>query len=160
MPQNFRALNRSYWPLRLGAMSLISRLVYLRRHRLLGRVAKEVLALYGVEVPASVEVGRGLRVVHRGFGTVIHGNTRIGDDVTIYHGVTLGRADPWNPMPTMESIVVGDGAILCPGAKVLCKSGTLTVGSGTIIGANAVLTQSTGPYEIWAGAPARKVKDR
>lgn len=142
-------------------MSLISRLVYLRRSPL-RRVAKELLALYGVEVPSTVEVGPGLRVLHRGFGTVIHGSTHIGRDVTIYHGVTIGRADPWvhGSMSQMDRVVVGDSVVLCPGAKILCKAGTLTIGAGTVVGANAVLTQSTGRNEIWAGAPARKVGTR
>jgi serine O-acetyltransferase len=97
--------------------------------------------------------------MHRGFGTVIHPGTTIGNDVTIYHGVTIGRADPWIPgaQSTMHHVYIDDGAMLCPGAKILCKAGTVRVGAGSIIGANAVLTQSTGPNEIWAGAPARKV---
>lgn len=140
---------------------MISRLVYLRRSPL-RRVAKELLALYGVEVPATVEVGPGLRVLHRGFGTVIHGSTHIGSDVTIYHGVTVGRADAWvnGSQSTMERVVIGDGAVLCAGAKILCKTGTLTVAPGTVVGANAVLTKSTGPNEIWAGAPAKKIGER
>jgi serine O-acetyltransferase len=54
-------------------------------------------------------------------------------------------------------VVIEDGAVLCSGARVVCKTGVLTVGRGTIVGANAVLTQSTGPNEIWAGVPARRV---
>lgn len=143
-------------------MSLISRLVYLRRHPLLGRLAKECLALYGVEVPASVEIGANLRVLHRGFGTVIHGSSRIGDNVTIYHGVTVGRADAWIPgsESKMQHVEIGSGSVLCAGAKVLCKDGVLTVAPGTIVGANAVLIRSTRPDEIWAGAPARKIGNR
>ena len=142
-------------------MSLIASLVYARRGPF-GRVAKELLAIYGVEVPSTVEVGPGLKVLHRGFGTVIHGSTHIGSNVTVYHGVTVGRADPWVPgeRSTMKRVVIGDGAILCAGAKILCKRGTLHIGAGSVIGANAVLTQSTGPNEIWAGAPARKVGAR
>lgn len=141
---------------------LIPRLIYARRKRLLGRVAKELLALYGMEVPSQVEVGPGLRVMHRGFGTVIHPATTIGRDVTLYHGVTVGRADPWIPgaQSGMKGIEIGDGVVLCPGAKVICREGILRVGERTIVGANAVLTQSTGPDEIWAGAPARLVGKR
>lgn len=143
-------------------MSLISRLVYLRRHRFLGPLAKEALALYGIEVPAPVEIGKNLNVIHRGFGTVIHPRTTIGDGVTIYHGVTIGRADPWvsGDESRMQRIRIRDGAMLCAGAKIICKDGTLTVGAGSVIGANAVLTRSTGPNEIWAGAPARLVGHR
>jgi serine O-acetyltransferase len=46
------------------------------------------------------------------------------------------------------------------GAKVLCKEGVLKVGKGTVVGANAVLLQSTGEDELWAGMPARCVGSR
>jgi serine O-acetyltransferase len=143
-------------------MSLISRLIYLRSNRFLRLPAKELLAIYGVEVPSGVKVGRNLKIMHRGFGTVIHPGTIIGDDVTIYHGVTVGRADPWIPgsQSTMSNIYIDNCAVLCAGAKVICKTGTLRVAEGSIIGANSVLTQSTGPGEIWAGAPARLVGKR
>jgi serine O-acetyltransferase len=59
-----------------------------------------------------------------------------------------------------EGIVIEDDAILAPGAKVLCKEGILRVGRGTVVGANAVLLQSTGENEIWAGVPARCIGQR
>jgi serine O-acetyltransferase len=143
-------------------MSLVTALVYRRRTPVLGRLVQEVLALYGMEVPAEVEVGPGLMVFHRGFGTVLHPYVTLGAQVTLYNGVTIGRADPWVPQQesAMERVVIEDGVCLCAGAKVVCKSGVLTVGRGTIVGANAVLTCSTGPDEIWAGVPARKVGTR
>lgn len=137
-------------------MWIVSRLVYLRRHRVLAPIVKEVLALYGLEFPAAVTVGEGLRIMHRGFGTVIHPGTTIGSDVTIYHGVTVGKSDPWGDAK-VQRVYIGDGATLCPGAKVLCKEESLHIGAGSIIGANAVLTKSTGPNEIWAGVPARRI---
>lgn len=144
-------------------MSLITRLVSLRRHPLLGRVAKEALALYGVEFPAPVEVGSGLKLLHRGFGTVIHPSTRIGNNVTIYHGVTIGRGDPWiaGDESPVGGIIIEDDVVLCAGAKIICNDGILTVKRGTIVGANAVLTRSTPePGGVWAGMPARRIKDR
>ena len=140
-------------------VSLVTALIYRRRHRAFGRLVSEALALYGMEVPAAVEIGPGLRVFHRGFGTVLHPLTTLGANVTLYNGVTLGRADPWLPQEdsAMERIVVEDDVCLCAGAKVVCKAGTLTVGRGTVVGANAVLTCSTGSDEIWAGVPARLV---
>ncbi|WP_371497383.1 hypothetical protein OG871_15590 [Kitasatospora sp. NBC_00374] len=138
-------------------MSLVTALISRRRHRLLGRPVQELLALYGMEVPAAVEIGPGLTVFHRGFGTVLHPYTTLGADVTLYNGVTIGRADPWVPQEQspMRRVVLEDGVVVCAGAKIICKEGVLTVGAGTIVGANAVLTRSTGPNEIWAGAPAR-----
>jgi serine O-acetyltransferase len=112
-----------------------------------------------VEVPAAAEIGPGLVVFHRGFGLVLHPYTTLGADVVLYNNVTIGRADPWVPqeLSRMERVVVEDGAVICTGARVVCKEGVLTVGRGTIVGANAVLTRSTGPDEIWAGVPARRV---
>ncbi|WP_042430547.1 hypothetical protein [Streptacidiphilus anmyonensis] len=140
-------------------MSLVTKLIYARRRPLLKRVVQEVLALYGVEVPAAAEIGPGLLVFHRGFGLVLHPRTTLGADVVLYNNVTIGRADPWVPqqLSRMERVVVEDGAVLCTGARVICKEGVLTVGRGTVVGANAVLTRSTGPDEVWAGVPARRV---
>lgn len=137
-------------------MTPIERLVTLRRHRW----AREILSLYGVEVPADVRIGVGLVLAHRCQGTVIHSAAVIGDRVMIYHQVTIGRADPWVSGGTMEAIHIGDDVILCAGAKVLGRHGILTVGRGSVIGANSVLTCSTGDWEIWAGCPAAKVGDR
>lgn len=139
-------------------MDVVNHLVSLRRYRW----ARELLALQGVEVPAAVKIGRGFQLLHRGFGAVLHPNTVIGDNVRIFHGVTLGRGDPWVPMEhsKMEGFEIGDGAVLCAGSKLICKEGTLRVGPGTVIAANAVLLQSTGDDEVWGGVPARKLADR
>ena len=53
-----------------------------------------------------------------------------------------------------EGILIEDDVILSPGSKVLGKDGILRVSRGTVVGANAVLLQSTGPDEMWAGIPA------
>lgn len=136
-------------------MNLIERLISLRGYRL----AREFLAIYGLEVPAAVTVGEDLRIMHRGFGTVIHPMTVIGDRVRIYHQVTIGRHDAHLDFDKskMEKIVIGNDVVLFPGAKVLGRAGITTLGSGTIVGANSVLSHSTGDNEIWAGAPARLV---
>lgn len=137
-------------------------LVYARRWPLLGRLAYLALKLLGAEVPRSVSIGRDFLLEHGGFGVVIHSRSRIGDRVKIYPGVTLGRADIYQPMSAsrFEGIIVEDDVILAPGAKVLCKEGVLRVGRGTVVGANAVLLQSTGDYEIWAGVPAHCIGRR
>jgi len=89
-------------------------------------------------------------------------NTTIGDGVKIYPGVTLGRADIHLPIEdsSFKGIFVEDEVILSPGAKVLGGEGHLRIGKGTIVGANAVLLESTEPGEIWAGVPARRVGHR
>ena len=107
-------------------------------------------------MPRSVQVGEGFELVHGGFGVVVHPNTTIGKNVKIYPGVNLGRADIHKPIEesSFEGFVVEDRVILAAGAKILCKKGTLRVGSGTVVGANAVLLESTGANEIWAGMPS------
>lgn len=141
---------------------IYSRLVYARKSPLFGKLAYYVLKSLGVEIPRSVEIGSSFELAHGGFGVVIHPATRIGDRVKIYPGVTLGRADIYRPVEesSFEAIVVRDDVLISPGAKVLCREGVLTVGQGTVIGANAVLLESTGEMEIWAGIPARRVGSR
>lgn len=137
-------------------------LLYARRWPLIGSVAYIKLKFFGAEVPRSVEIGEGVTLVHGAFGLVVHPNTRIGNRVKVYPGVTLGRADIQVPIEesAFESIDIGDDVILSPGAKVLGKQGVLRVGKGTVIGANAVLLESTGENEIWAGVPAKKIGQR
>lgn len=145
-----------------AARDFPTRLVYLRRSALFGRAAYLLLKLLGVEIPRPVPVGRDFELAHGGVGVVIHSRSVIGDRVKIYPGVTLGRADIHRPMAEsrFEGIVIEDDVILAPGAKVLCKSGVLRVGRGSVIGANAVLLESTGENEIWAGMPARCIGNR
>jgi serine O-acetyltransferase len=141
---------------------IYSQLVYARKIPLLGGIAYFTLKLLGVEIPRPVIVGEHLELAHGGFGVVIHPNTTIGKRVKIYPGVTLGRSDIYRPatQSNFKGIVVEDDAILCPGAKILCKEGVLRIGRGSVIGANAVLLESTGENEIWAGVPAKYVGKR
>ncbi len=138
---------------------LPTRLVYARQNRLPGRLAYLALKLLGVEIPRTVSVGPGFELAHGGVGVVIHSKAAIGANVKIYPGVTVGRADIYLPsdQSAFESIIIEDDVILSPGCKVLCKSGILHVRRGSVIGANAVLLESTGEGEIWAGIPARCV---
>ena len=144
------------------ARDLYTLLVYARRWPLFGPIAYYKLKLLGTEIPRSVEIAEDFTLVHGGFGVVIHPNTRIGRNVKIYPGVTLGRSDIHLPMEQskFEGIEVGDEVILSPGSKVLCKEGVLRVGRGTVLGANAVLLESTGEGEMWAGLPAKRVGKR
>jgi serine O-acetyltransferase len=139
-----------------------TRLVYARRKPLLGLLAYFLLKILGVEIPRPVPIGPGFELAHGGVGVVIHSKAEIGARVKIYPGVTIGRADIYRPAAEsqFEGVVIEDDAILAPGAKVLCKKGVLHVGRGSVIGANAVLLQSTGEGEVWAGAPARLVGSR
>ena len=158
MPVRAEFENQSY----NTGMSFYERLVYARKSRLFGRLAYFILKLLGAEIPLVVEVGPGFLLHHGGVGVVIHPKTVIGARVGIYPGVTLGRADVHRPVSesAFEGIIVGDDVILGAGAKVLCAAGVLRIGRGTLLGANAVLLESTGENEIWAGIPAHKIGKR
>jgi len=136
-----------------------TRLLYARRSRLWGRLAYLLLKFHGTEVPRSVPIGEGVTLEHGGVGVVVHCSSVIGSRVKVYPGVTLGRADVYRPaaLSAFEAIHIGDDVVLSTGAKVLCKEGVLSVGCGTVVGANAVLLVSTGEYEIWSGIPAKRV---
>jgi serine acetyltransferase len=124
------------------------------------RLVHHLLKLRGTDIAPEVTVPKDIVLPHAASGVVINGSTRIGRDVTIYQRVTIGRADIWQPrQPGYVGVELGDHAILCAGAVVITAT-HLRVGEGTIVGANSVLTESTGDWEIWAGSPARKVGDR
>ena len=139
-----------------------TRLVYARTLPAIGKLFYYLLKLLGSEIPLSVPIGKGFILEHGGHGVVIHSKAQIGDRVRVYQGVTLGRADIYQPMETskFEGIQIGNDVILSPGCKILCREGVLKVGHGTVVGANAVLLESTGDFEIWAGSPARCVGRR
>jgi molybdate transport system permease protein len=94
-----------------------------------------------------------ISVLHRSRRRVVIGETaEIGDDVTLYHGVTLGGTS-WSPgkrHPTLE-----DGVVVGAGAKIL---GPITVGRGTRVGANSVVIEGTPPDVTVVGIPAKVVR--
>ena len=139
------------------AKDLPTSLVYARKWPLIGQLAYFTLKVLGVEIPRSVPIGKDFELVHGGVGVVVHSKSVIGDGVKMYPGVTLGRADIHHPIEKsrFKGIVIEDDVILAVGAKVLCREGTLVVRRGTIIGANAVLLETTGEDEVWTGIPAK-----
>ena len=78
----------------------------------------------------------------------------------IFQGVTIGKSRPLDSSQKEGGCLVKEDAILCAGCKILFGEEKLVVGQGTVIGANVVLTQSTGDWEIWAGIPAKKIGNR
>ncbi|NWB98041.1 serine O-acetyltransferase [Pseudomonas gingeri] len=104
--------------------------------------------LTGIEIHPGAKVGRRFFIDH-GMGIVIGETAEIGDDVTIYQGVTLGGTS-WNKgkrHPTLE-----DGVVVGAGAKVL---GPFTVGAGAKIGSNAVVTKAVPAGATAVGIPGR-----
>jgi serine O-acetyltransferase len=145
-------------PSKLRVMGLMERLIYARNKPLIGVLIHQALLLLSVEIPQGVRIGKDLRVEHRGNGLVISANTRIGDRVRLFHQVTTGTKDNLDgtALPR-EAIILRDDVVVYPGARILGGAVPTVVGTGTIVNANAVVTRSTGEWEVWAGVPARKV---
>ncbi len=107
--------------------------------------------LTGIEIHPAAKIGRRLFIDH-GMGVVIGETAEIGDDVTLYHGVTLGGTT-WQKgkrHPTLE-----DGVVVGAGAKVL---GPFTVGRNARIGSNAVVNRAVPSEVTVVGNPARFIE--
>lgn len=104
--------------------------------------------LTGVEIHPGATIGRRFFIDH-GMGIVIGETAEIGDGVMLYHGVTLGGQvlTQTKRHPTIESNVT-----IGAGAKVL---GPITIGSGSAVGANAVVTKDVPAEHIATGIPAK-----
>lgn len=104
--------------------------------------------LTGIEIHPGATIGRRFFIDH-GMGVVIGETTFVGDDVMLYHGVTLGGKGSGHGKrhPT-----IGDGVIVGAGAKVL---GAISIGSHTVIGANAVVIHDAPSGSVLTGVPAR-----
>jgi len=107
----------------------------------------------GIEIHPGAIIGRRFFIDH-GMGVVIGETAIIGDDCTIYHGVTLGGTS-WKQgkrHPTLE-----DKVVIGAGAKIL---GPITIGNGAKIGSNAVVVKDIPKNATAVGIPARLVDDK
>jgi serine O-acetyltransferase len=106
----------------------------------------------GISIPTQAELGKGLRIHHFG-GIIVHSETVIGEDCTIYHGITLGDLGGWGGAPR-----IGNQVVIGAGAKIL---GRIEIGDRCYIGANAVVRTSVPAGCIAVGVPAVvKARDR
>jgi serine O-acetyltransferase len=137
---------------------MIERLIYARNIPVAGVLLRQLLLLLSVEVPRQVVLGANLKVEHRGNGLVLSANTKIGDRVRLFHQVGTGTSDNLSAgAPARFAVVIEDDCTIYPGAKIIGGAVPTVVGRGTRVLANAVLTQSTGPNEVWGGVPAKRI---
>ncbi|CAH2031455.1 serine O-acetyltransferase [Trichlorobacter ammonificans] len=117
----------------------------------LGRLTSHLSRfLTGIEIHPGAKIGKRFFIDH-GMGVVIGETAEIGDDVTLYHGVTLGGVT-WDKVkrhPTLE-----DKVVIGSGAKVL---GPFTVGKGAKIGSNSVVVKEVPPNATVVGIPGKVV---
>jgi serine O-acetyltransferase len=110
----------------------------------------------GIDLPWRTEIGGGLSLTH-GWGLVVNQEARIGNNVTLFHGVTLGQRDHisregkrFTEYPVLEDEVwVGPHAIIVGG---------IIVGRGSRISGGAFVTESIPPHSLVSGNPAEVVK--
>lgn len=102
-------------------------------------------------IPFRAEIGEGFQVGYWGFGIVIHPRTRIGRNVFVGQGVTVGGRSQRQGVPR-----IGDNVFIAAGAKVL---GDIDIGEGSVIGANAVVIKSVPARCVVGGVPARVIRE-
>ncbi|MEM7682855.1 MAG: serine O-acetyltransferase [Planctomycetota bacterium] len=105
---------------------------------------------YGIELPYSAQVGRGVVIEHQG-AIVVHGSAVLGDGCVIRQGVTIGNRYLDKPL---EAPVLGRNVNVGAGAKLL---GAITLGDGSSVGANAVVLQDVPAKAAAVGIPAKVI---
>ena len=139
-------------------MYRMSHACWARGWRLLGRFLSHVgRVATGIEIHPGARIGQRLFIDH-GMGVVIGETSEIGDDVTLYHDVTLGGVSPSVDSDSQRDQkrhpTLGDNVIVGSGAQVL---GPVTVAHCARVGANAVVTKDVPAYTTVVGIPAKPV---
>ena len=130
----------------------IAHKLYLKKHFFLARyISQRGVRKTGIEIHPGARIGKGLFIDH-GNGVIIGETAVIGDNVTIYQGVTLGGngKEHGKRHPTVE-----DNVMISAGAKVL---GSFTIGANSKIGAGSVVLAEVPPDSTAVGVPGRVVK--
>jgi serine O-acetyltransferase len=107
----------------------------------------------GIEIHPGAAIGKRFFIDH-GMGVVIGETAVIGDDVTLYHGVTLGGMGGCGGRGEKRHPAIENNVMIGAGAQIL---GNITVHSGACVGANAVVTGDVPPDTTVIGNPARKL---
>ncbi len=130
----------------------IAHWLYVRKHYFLARwYSQRTVRKTGIEIHPGATIGKGLFIDH-GYGVVIGETAIIGDNVTLYQGVTLGGTgkEQGKRHPT-----IGNNVMISAGAKVL---GSFNIGENSKIGAGSVVLQEIPPNSTVVGVPGRVVK--
>ncbi len=129
----------------------IAHFFYLNNRFFLARLISQLSRFFtGIEIHPGAKIGKGLFIDH-GMGVVIGETAEVGNNVTLYHGVTLGGTgkDIGKRHPTIE-----DDVLIGTGAKVL---GPINVGKGAKIGSNAVVLKNVPAKATAVGSPAKNI---
>lgn len=130
----------------------IAHWLFVRKRYFLARwISQRTVRKTGIEIHPGATIGRGLFIDH-GHGVVIGETAVVGDNVTLYQGVTLGGTgkEQGKRHPT-----IGNNVMISAGAKIL---GSFTIGENSKIGAGSVVLQEVPPNSTVVGVPGRVVK--
>ncbi len=116
--------------------------------------------LTGIEIHPKALIGKNLFIDH-GMGVVIGETSEIGDNVTIYHAVTLGGISPSIKSDEQRNIkrhpTLKNNVVIGSGAQIL---GPIIIGEYAKVGANAVVTRDVPSHAVMIGIPARNIKSK
>ena len=130
----------------------VAHALWQRQFFLLGRITSHLgRFLTGIEIHPGAKIGKGFFIDH-GMGVVIGETAVIGDDCTLYHGVTLGGTS-WKKGKRHPTL--GNNVVVGAGAKVL---GPIDIGEGARIGSNAVVLKPVPPGTTVVGVPGRLIE--
>ena len=114
--------------------------------------------LTGIEIHPAAIIGKNLFIDH-GMGVVIGETSEIGNNVTLYHAVTLGGIAPSIDSKSQRNVkrhpTLKDNVVVGSGAQIL---GPVTIGNNAKIGANAVVIKDVSPSAVMVGIPAENIK--
>lgn len=130
----------------------IAHKLYLKKHYFVARwISQRAARKTGIEIHPGAKIGKGLFIDH-GHGVIIGETAVVGDNVTLYQGVTLGGTgkETGKRHPTLE-----DNVMVSAGAKIL---GSFTIGANSKIGAGSVVIKPVPPNSTVVGVPGRVVK--
>lgn len=132
----------------------LSHALHQRKLFFLARLISQLARFFtGIEIHPGAQIGRNFFIDH-GMGVVIGETTRIGNNVTLYQGVTLGGT---GKNEITRHPILEDGVIVGAGAKVL---GNIRIAAGTKIGAGAIVIKDTEADSTAVGQPARIIRKK
>ena len=136
----------------------IANFFYLAKFDLIARMISQFSRfLTGIEIHPKAKIGKNLFIDH-GMGVVIGETSEIGDNVTIYHGVTLGGISPSIDSDKQRNVkrhpTLKNNVVVGSGAQIL---GPISIGENAKVGANAVVTKDVPDNAVMVGMPAKNV---
>lgn len=115
-----------------------------------------IYILYNAHIPCEANIGSGTILGYGVMGIVIHTNAKIGENCMILQQVTIGTAVPFFDMNNLHPVpIIEDNVYIASGAKIL---GGITIGEGSVIGANSVVTKDIPRNSLVLGIPGKVIK--